>query len=149
MLQRARLLEMTAERERAKVLRAKAKQLPLRNGRDRYLEAIEAAQAGEYQRAIEGLESVLREEPLNPIAWWSKANVHIALLQPAEAEHCITVCIGLGPISTWPISSGECCDSMKNNSCPRRTTSRRYSVCVLIGPMRWSTGARVAGHGEA
>ncbi|HEV3080125.1 MAG TPA: protein kinase [Gemmataceae bacterium] len=95
--QRAHLAEHLGDRELVRQYLEKAKQAPVQDTRDLYLEAHELAINGNYRAALPLLLEVTRRDPRSYSAWAVRGNCHDFLNQNADALACYNACVALRP----------------------------------------------------
>jgi eukaryotic-like serine/threonine-protein kinase len=95
--QRAHLAEHLGDGERARQCLEKAKQAPVQDTRDLYLEAHELAINGSYRLALPLLIEVTRRDPRSYSAWAVRGNAHDSLNQNGDALACYNACVALRP----------------------------------------------------
>jgi eukaryotic-like serine/threonine-protein kinase len=95
--QRAHLAERLGDDERARQYLEKAKQAPVQDTRDLYLEAHELAINGNYRAALPLLIEVTRRDPRSYSAWAVRGNAHDYLNQGSDALACYNACVALHP----------------------------------------------------
>jgi serine/threonine protein kinase/tetratricopeptide (TPR) repeat protein len=99
--QRADVANLLGDTRAASESAARAKQVPVRTPRDRYLIAHRYAIRGDLRHALELLQSVTRDDPRSFSAWFVRGNCYYDLLQDANAVASYNVCISLEPDFYW------------------------------------------------
>lgn len=99
--QRAELYQLVGRASDAQALQEKARNVPLRSAKDRYLLAADHTVHDRFAEALPLLEEVTREDPQSFWSWFMLGRCHYRLEQFTQAAACYRVCVVLWPENAW------------------------------------------------